>query len=59
MRLRHNIGVSGIYDAPELYELACAYRDVRSEVDALDRWYRQHADPAGPGAVHASKPRPR
>ena len=28
--------VSGIYDSPELYELACAYRDVRSEVDALD-----------------------
>ena len=43
--------MSGIYDRPELYELACAYRDVRSEVDALDRWYAQHADPAGPGSV--------
>ena len=43
--------MSGIYDAPELYELACAYRDVRSEVDALDRWYAEHADPAGPGSV--------
>jgi SAM-dependent methyltransferase len=43
--------VSGIYDAPELYELACAYRDVGSEVDALQRWYAQHADPAGPGSV--------
>jgi SAM-dependent methyltransferase len=51
MRLRHNMRVSGIYESPELYELACAYRDVRSEVDALDRWYRQHADPAGPGSV--------
>jgi SAM-dependent methyltransferase len=43
--------VSGIYDSPELYELACAYRDVRSEVDALDRWYARHAGPDGPGSV--------
>jgi SAM-dependent methyltransferase len=31
--------VSGIYDTPELYELTCAYRDVPSEVDALQRWF--------------------
>lgn len=42
-RFRHNIRVSGIYDDPEMYELACAYRDVRSEVDALQRWFRRHA----------------
>src|SRR5262245_57188246 len=27
--------VSGIYDQPELYQLACAYRDVPAEVSAL------------------------
>ena len=48
--------VSGIYDEPELYELACAYRDVRGEVDALERWYLRHAalagpEGAGPGSV--------
>ena len=43
--------MSGIYDAPELYELACAYRDVRSEVEALDRWYVRHAGPDGAGSV--------
>jgi SAM-dependent methyltransferase len=42
MRLRHNVGVTGIYDEPEMYELACAYRDVRSETDALERWYDRH-----------------
>lgn len=43
----------GIYDEPEFYEAACAYRDVPSEVDALLRWFGQHhgADPALPGAV--------
>lgn len=52
--------VSGIYDEPELYELACAYRDIPAEVDALQRWFELHwtgADPpasvlemaAGPG----------
>ena len=45
---RHNDRVSGIYDEPELYELACAYRDVRGEVDALERWYLRHATPASP-----------
>jgi SAM-dependent methyltransferase len=32
-------GVSGIYDTPELYELTCSYRDVPTEVDALQRWF--------------------
>jgi SAM-dependent methyltransferase len=36
--------VPGIYDEPELYEAACAYRDVRAEVDALLRWSGQHRD---------------
>jgi SAM-dependent methyltransferase len=41
--------VPGIYDEPELYEAACAYRDVPCEVDALLRWSGQHGDPdAGP-----------
>ena len=48
--------MSGIYDEPELYELACAYRDVRGDVDALERWYLRHAalagpDGGGPGSV--------
>lgn len=46
--IRHNSRVSGIYDEPELYELACAYRDVPAEADALDRWFRRHARLAGP-----------
>jgi SAM-dependent methyltransferase len=49
MRLRHNGPVTGIYDQPEMYELACAYRDVGSEAGALARWYARHADPAGAG----------
>jgi SAM-dependent methyltransferase len=44
--------VPGIYDEPELYEAACAYRDVRGEVDALLRWYGQHRD-AGAGPLHS------
>jgi SAM-dependent methyltransferase len=31
--------VPGIYDEPEFYAAACAYRDVPSEVDALLRWW--------------------
>ncbi len=51
---RHNDRVTGIYDEPEMYELACAYRDVRGEVDALERWFARHAtlsagDPEDPG----------
>ena len=34
----------GIYDEPELYEAACAYRDVPVEVDALLRWSGKHRD---------------
>ena len=30
-----------------MYELACAYRDVRGEVDALERWFARHAALAG------------
>jgi SAM-dependent methyltransferase len=37
--------VPGIYDEPELYEAACAYRDVPGEVDALLRWSGKHRDP--------------
>jgi SAM-dependent methyltransferase len=35
-------GVSGIYDEPELYELACAYRDVPAEVTAIQAWCARH-----------------
>jgi SAM-dependent methyltransferase len=38
--------VPGIYDEPELYEAACAYRDVPVEVDALLRWSGRYADPS-------------
>jgi SAM-dependent methyltransferase len=38
--------VPGIYDEPEFYEAACAYRDVPTEVDALIRWSDKHRDPA-------------
>jgi SAM-dependent methyltransferase len=34
--------VSGIYDEPELYELACAYRDIPAEVGALQAWCAAH-----------------
>ena len=42
----------GIYDEPEFYVAACAYRDVPSEVTALLRWWGQHStlDGAGRGA---------
>ena len=36
-------GVSGIYDEPELYQLACAYRDVPAECGALLTWLDKHA----------------
>src|SRR6516225_5648786 len=46
-------GVSGIYDDPELYQLACAYRDIPAEVDALLAWAGRHLrEPgAGPGSA--------
>jgi SAM-dependent methyltransferase len=31
--------VTGIYDEPEFYAAACAYRDVSSDVTALLRWW--------------------
>jgi SAM-dependent methyltransferase len=34
--------VSGIYDEPELYQLACAYRDIPAEVNALLAWCDKH-----------------
>ena len=34
--------VSSIYDEPELYELACAYRDVPAEVTAIEAWCAKH-----------------
>jgi SAM-dependent methyltransferase len=37
--------VPGIYDEPEFYEAACAYRDVPAEVDALLRWSGAHRGP--------------
>jgi len=41
--------VPGIYDEPEFYEAACAYRDVPVEVEALLRWSAAHRGPdAGP-----------
>jgi SAM-dependent methyltransferase len=41
--------VPGIYDEPEFYEAACAYREVPAEVDALLRWYERHRGPgSGP-----------
>jgi SAM-dependent methyltransferase len=40
-------GVSGIYDEPELYQLACAYRDVPAESGALLTWLDKHAQIPG------------
>ncbi len=45
-RVGHHGQVPGIYDEPELYEAACAYRDVPAEVDALLRWSGIHRGPA-------------
>lgn len=41
--------MTGIYDEPELYQLACAYRDVSTEADALLAWCALHYQ--GGGAV--------
>ncbi|HEX4833696.1 MAG TPA: methyltransferase domain-containing protein [Trebonia sp.] len=40
--------MSGIYDDPEVYRIACAYRDIPAEADALLAWAARHRDP-GPG----------
>lgn len=34
--------VSGIYDEPDLYRLACAYRDVPAEAGAILDWCARH-----------------
>ncbi|HEU5161083.1 MAG TPA: class I SAM-dependent methyltransferase [Streptosporangiaceae bacterium] len=34
--------MTGIYDDPRAYELACAFRDIPAEVDALLRWSTLH-----------------
>jgi SAM-dependent methyltransferase len=48
-RFGHHGSVPGIYDEPEFYEAACAYREVPAEVDALLRWYDRHRGPgSGP-----------
>ena len=45
----HHGRVPGIYDEPEFYEAACAYRDVPAEVAALLRWSgRYRSQDAGP-----------
>ena len=44
-RVGHYGRVPGIYDEPEFYEAACAYRDVPAEVDALLRWSGKHRAP--------------
>ena len=48
----HHGRVPGIYDEPELYEAACAYRDVPAEVDALLRWSGKHRD-SDPGPLRS------
>ena len=51
-RLRHDCWVSGIYDQPELYELACAYRDIPAEVTVLQAWWATYfTGGAGVGSV--------
>jgi SAM-dependent methyltransferase len=37
--------VSGIYDEPDLYRLACAYRKIPAEADALLAWCARHGRP--------------
>ncbi|HEY8481526.1 MAG TPA: class I SAM-dependent methyltransferase [Spirillospora sp.] len=34
--------MTGVYDDPWAYELACAFRDVPAEVDVLLAWYARH-----------------
>jgi SAM-dependent methyltransferase len=41
----HHGRVPGIYDEPEFYQAACAYRDVPAEVDALLRWSGRFREP--------------
>jgi len=44
-RIGHHGRVPGIYDEPEFYQAACAYRDVPAEVDALLRWSGRFREP--------------
>jgi hypothetical protein len=50
--------VSGIYDDPELYQIACAYRDIPAEVDALLAWASMHWEAADARASSAAGPSP-
>jgi SAM-dependent methyltransferase len=51
---------TGIYDDPWAYELACSFRDVSAEVDALLGWYARYgpsggdAPETGPGGAPES-----
>jgi len=49
--------VSGIYDEPELYELACAYRDIPAEVTALQAWFAAHFAGGPGGGPRVGSPR--
>jgi SAM-dependent methyltransferase len=42
-------GVSGIYDDPEVYQIACGYRDIPAEADAVQAWARAHWSLPGEG----------
>jgi SAM-dependent methyltransferase len=46
--------VTGIYDEPELYQLACAYRDVPAEAGALLAWCAEHYRGGGGGDAAAA-----
>jgi SAM-dependent methyltransferase len=46
--------VSSIYQEPELYQLACAYRDVPAEAVALLTWLDEHAKLPGDGGLGRS-----
>jgi SAM-dependent methyltransferase len=51
-------GVSGIYDDPELYQMACAYRDLPAEVDALLAWAGKHGRPPAAALSSGQAPSP-
>jgi SAM-dependent methyltransferase len=51
-------GMSGIYDDPELYQIACAYRDIPTEVDALLAWVSAHWEASGARSTSAGEPPP-
>ncbi|MGP4028494.1 class I SAM-dependent methyltransferase [Actinomadura sp. 3N407] len=43
--------MTGIYDDPWAYELACSFRDVPAEVDVLLGWCAEHRPAGRPGTV--------